>query len=265
LDGYSTNHEAVLSHGMLGWVLAVRGDYAAGIAEGERALNMAVQAGSLTGRGLSGMCLSLIALAGGDNARLLEMSRATLDAAEKAGDHLLLYVANADRAWAASRAGNHAAAAESMARSKQIGEQSGGQLTFADEIEVASAEIALNAGRAAEALELSERAAKSARSMEDIYAEGLAHRVWAIALVAVDPPQYDLSGLHYGESLRLFEEGDARLEAARTHAAWGKMLRQCGNESAAREHFERAAAQFEKSGLERELRETRQLFETLPK
>jgi hypothetical protein len=38
------------------------------------------------------------------------------------------------------------------------------------------------------------------------------------------------------------------------------MLRERGNTSAAREHFERAAAQFQASGLTRELDETQRML-----
>jgi hypothetical protein len=60
--------------------------------------------------------------------------------------------------------------------------------------------------------------------------------------------------------VRLFEAGDARLEAARTHVAWGRVAQARGDLEAAHEHFTRAAAQFEASGLEHELNTTRALL-----
>ena len=147
-----------------------------------------------------------------------------------------------------------------MAKSKQTGAQTGGRLTFANAFDAAAAEIALNAGRVTEALALAEQTVKSAQPMEDNYGEGLAHRVWADAIAAIEPPHYDEAEIHLAESLRLFEDGDARIEAARTHVAWGKILLKCGKENAAREHFEKAAAQFEASGLTEELKRTRELM-----
>jgi tetratricopeptide (TPR) repeat protein len=264
LDSNATNHEAVLARGMLGWVLAARGNYAAGIAEGERARTVAVQAGSLTGTALSGMALCLIALTGGDTARLMEMSQETLRVAEKAGDQLLIYIGYGYQAWAESRLGDPVAASASMAKSKQIAQQSGGRLTSADAFAVASAEIALNAGRSTEALALVEQTVKSAQSIGDNYAQGLAHRVWGEALARLDPPQYDQAQTHFADSLHLFEEGDARLEAARTRVAWGSMLRDRGDEDAARTQFERAAAQFEASQLFAEAHRTRGWLESAP-
>jgi tetratricopeptide (TPR) repeat protein len=265
VNEFTTNHEAVLARGMLGWVLAERGNYAAGMAEGERAHTAAVNAGSLTAIALSGMTLCLIALAGGDMIRLLEMSQEILHAAEKAGDHLLIYIGYATRAWAESRLGNSAAALESMAKSRQISEQAGGKLTFADMSRAALAEITLATGRATEALMLAEQTVKSARSMDDNFAQGLAQRVWGEALAQLASPQYDQAETHFTESLCLFEEGDARLEAARTHVAWGRMLREQGNESDAREHFGKAIEQFKISQLEHDLEETRGLMTGEPK
>jgi hypothetical protein len=62
------------------------------------------------------------------------------------------------------------------------------------------------------------------------------------------------------ESLRLLESGEACLEAAGTHVAWGKLLQARGNNVTAGQHFEQAAAQFEASGLAQELDETRNLI-----
>jgi hypothetical protein len=57
-------------------------------------------------------------------------------------------------------------------------------------------------------------------------------------------------------SLQEFESGDCLVEAARTHVTWGKLCQMRGDHAPAREQFEKAAAQFEASGLERELKET---------
>ena len=53
--------------------------------------------------------------------------------------------------------------------------------------------------------------------------------------------------------LQAFESGDNRMEAARTHVAWGLVSREHGNIAAAQHHFKQAAAQFRTSGLAAEL------------
>ena len=59
-----------------------------------------------------------------------------------------------------------------------------------------------------------------------------------------------------------WHEGNAPIMGARTHAAWGRVAQARGNLEAAREHYERAAAQFAASGLEGDLSATRALLAT---
>jgi hypothetical protein len=126
------------------------------------------------------------------------------------------------------------------------------------------AEIAYGAGRVQKALVLAERAVNSAQEMGGIFSEGLARRTWGKALAALDPPRWDEAEAQLAHSLRLLEAGQARLEAARTHVAWGAVCRERGDLTAAREHWEQAAAQWETSGLTHELERTRALVDHLP-
>ena len=70
--------------------------------------------------------------------------------------------------------------------------------------------------------------------------------------------------MHLATSLRCFEEGESRLEAARTHVVWGRHCRERGDTSGAQVHLEKAAAQFEASGLTEELYRTRSALQDLP-
>jgi tetratricopeptide (TPR) repeat protein len=92
----------------------------------------------------------------------------------------------------------------------------------------------------------------------------MAHRVWGQALVHLNSSHSEQADEHFAESLRLFEEGGARLEAARTHLVWGQVLQARGLPEAARAHFEKAATQFESSGLTNELERTKGLIAALP-
>ena len=80
----------------------------------------------------------------------------------------------------------------------------------------------------------------------------------------LEPARWKEAEEHLGASLSAFEASEARLEAANTHVAWGRVLHARGNDGAARDHFEQAAAQFETSGLGQPLDETRGLIATLP-
>ena len=146
-----------------------------------------------------------------------------------------------------------------MAQHAAIAQRLGGQLVWNDWFAAASAEIALNAGRPAEAIALAQSALTSARSVGGIFAEGLARRVWGLALVAGDSPRWDEATEHLAAALQAFELGEAFLEMARTHVKWGLVCRDRGDIAAAREHFEQAAGQFEASGLAQELEHVRRL------
>ena len=61
------------------------------------------------------------------------------------------------------------------------------------------------------------------------FSGGLAHRVWAQALAAADPPRWDAADEHLATSLDLLESGDARLPAAHTRMAWARICRARGN------------------------------------
>ena len=116
-----------------------------------------------------------------------------------------------------------------------------------------------------EAITLIEKAVTQAREVGGIFAEGLAQRSWGQALAAAHPPAWDRAEEHLAISLRRFEEGEARLEAARTQVAWGLLCRDRGDSAGALNHLERAVTQFEASELAVELERTRSLLRDLAK
>jgi len=139
-----------------------------------------------------------------------------------------------------------------------------GQAFAGDWVAAICAETALNNGSIDEALRLAENAVAYARNVGGLFAEGITQRVWAQALAAQNPNDAHIDE-HLRTSLSLLEECEARPEIARTQFAWGKVCRTRGDEDGAREHFQKAAAQFEASGLTRELEETRALLsEVMP-
>jgi tetratricopeptide (TPR) repeat protein len=243
--------------------LAARGDYVEGLAEAERALIRARETNNLRSIGVAHLVLSGVCRLGGDSGEMLAHSCAAIDAAEESGDWLDVYVGHGLRAWAESRLGRHDAATASMARSKEVGQRLGGGLILSDVFTAAEAEIALNAGRVEDALALAEAAVAAATTVGNLFAEGLAHCTWGRALVAVDRPRWDEAVAHLAASLQALESGEDRLDAARTHLAWGQLCRDRGDIDGAREHLEQAAAQFEASALPAELERARAVLATL--
>jgi class 3 adenylate cyclase/tetratricopeptide (TPR) repeat protein len=237
----------------LGGTLAGKGRYTQGLAEVERALERAEELNNLTGIFISHLCFAITYRVGGDMSRTFEESRTALELAEKSGDQAHLCWGHTYQAWAASRLGHPEAAVQHMAQAQAARQAFGGRLIGADTMALVDAEIALNAGRLEDALSLAQAASEVAQAVDGVFAEGLAHRVWGQALAATAPPQWAEAEAHLAKSLRLLESGEVRLEAARTHVAWGKLCRHRGDFTGAREHFEKAAAQFEVSRLIEEL------------
>ena len=160
---------------------------------------------------------------------------------------------NAWRGWAEGRAGDFEAAKASMARSQLVQDEFGGMIIAADWIAAINAEIAFGMGHVEEALALAEQAIDIAQNMDGIFAEGLARQVQGQALASLEPPRWDEAEDQLDKSLRLLKSGQIRVEAARTHVAWGSVCRDRGNLAAAREHWKKAAVQFETSNLRQEL------------
>jgi predicted negative regulator of RcsB-dependent stress response len=92
-----------------------------------------------------------------------------------------------------------------------------------------------------------------AQKMGGIGAEGLARRIQGQALAALTPPRWIEAEEQLKKSLHLLESGQNRIEAAYTHLAWGHVCLDRGNPTAAREHWEQAAIQFEASNLHQNL------------
>jgi tetratricopeptide (TPR) repeat protein len=252
--------EWIYTQGFVAAALGAVGRYAEAIAAGEAAIRRSTEVGNLTALGVSHTCIYAVHLMAGDVARMLEASAAAIEAGERSGDRISIYVGHGYRAWAECRGGSHAAAAEHMARSREVARTLGPRLVLADWYAAVRAEIALRAGGPAEAAALAEEAVAFARSMGGIFGEGLAHQVWGEALAAADPPRMDEAEAHFAAALALYAAGGARLATAHLHHAWGRLLLEHGPAAAARGHLEDAAAQYELSGLAAPLAAARALL-----
>jgi tetratricopeptide (TPR) repeat protein len=196
----------------------------------------------------------------GDPEKAVEKSGAVIKATEPSRGLLYVYIGYGFSAWAHSRMGDHETALEHFAKSKSFGQTMGGRLIMADIFAAVEAEINAASGRYAEAIQMAEPVIAAAQTGGGIFAQGLAERAWAVALGQSQPTEAET---HLAASLQCFETGDNRLEAARTHLAWGKISQIQGNTSAAREHFEKAAAQFENAGVIHEAEQTKGLLAQL--
>lgn len=256
--------ESLFTFAQLGLSLANQGFYAEGLAQAQRGLAMAQQANHAGGLEACYSILVRIYRLGNDIPRMLDAGRALLKTAEAAGDVQFVYSGSYSIAWAQSYLGQHKAALEQATRARGIAETLKGEVTSRELYGAVEAEIALNAGQARQAQDLAEQAVSLARSLDSLFAEGLAQRVWGQALARSDPQDWDGAEIHLAESLTLFDRGDARLEAARTRRALGELGKSQGKLKDAHEHLEKAAAQFQISGLVSELEQVQRLIASMP-
>ena len=253
---------AVSYHGA---TLGATGSYAEGLAECQRALARARELNSLYGIANSALGLSRIYADAGNLACATEISRQVIEAAEQSGDRILVYLCHTNRAYAELCAGQFEAADESIAKCQAIAQEFGGQLAGVDITACTIAEMVLGKGQVEQALSLAEQAVAMAEKTGGIWAEGMARQVWGRALAAINPPKWDDAEAQMSESLRLFELGEARLYAARIRMYWGIICRDRAKTDTAREHFEKAAAQWTASNIPWELERVNKLIAELPK
>jgi tetratricopeptide (TPR) repeat protein len=249
---------------LCGGMLAAMGEYERGVVEAQRAIARAREMDSPTEIAIATLPLSFAHLFGGDLPSAIEAACQVIEVAEESGDRVYVYIGYGAKGWAEGRFGLFEDAINSMALSQTAAQELGGAVMMADWFAAGNAEIAFGVGRLKEALALAEQAVKIAQKMGGIFAEGAARRVWGQALAALTPPQWDEAEAQLAESLHVLESGQNRLEAARTHVAWGTVCRDRGDLAAAREHWEQAAAQWEKSELPWELEKVQTLIASLP-
>jgi class 3 adenylate cyclase/tetratricopeptide (TPR) repeat protein len=255
----------ILAVGYHGMTMEATGCYEEGLAEIQRAFARARELNSLYGIGFSNLCLTRIYADAGNPACAAEACRQAIEALEQSGDRGLVYLCYGVRSYAEIYAGQFEAAAESLAKCMAIAQKLGGQLAAADIFITHIAEVALGKGQVEQALSLAEQAVAMARKMGGIMGEGMARQVWGRSLAAMGPPRWDEAEAQMAESLRLFELGEARLYAARIRMYWGIICRDRGNADTAREHFEKAAAQWSASNISWELERVNKLIAELPK
>ena len=253
--------EWISTMGNLGIAHAARGEYGTGIELGERAVARALETRNSIGASEAYICLGLIHFMGGDMPKMRQAANSCIQTAQKSKSQIYLHPALMEHALASSRLGDHTSAAETMAQARALDQQLPEGRAFTDWYAAAEAEIALNAGRIAEAIALAEHAVTCAQTLGGIYAQGLAQRVWGIALARQDA--WGQAEAHFAASLLALETGEAQIEFARTLVARGNVFRARGDQNAAREQYARAAAQFQAAGLDEEFARTRRLLDEI--
>jgi tetratricopeptide (TPR) repeat protein len=257
-SGKSLEDVNALAH--LGYALVAQGQHAEGFAKLELGLARAQARENPFDIATSMTVMAMAYQMENNLPKMLETTRTVVQIAEKFGSIFWVLAGNAIQAWAHSRQGQHDIALVKLAQVQNLSKQVNMPLFGGGLLNAIETEIAFNAGRWDEALAAAERTVSVVESVDGIYVQAMAQRVWGQALAAIQPARYADAERHLAASLHLFEIGEARLEAARTQMVWGKVLQESGNRDEARAHFVQAAAQFEKSGLAHELAEAQKII-----
>ena len=94
-----------------------------------------------------------------------------------------------------------------------------------------------------------------------MYGEGIAQRVWGMALAAGTDD--DQAESHLLASLQALESGECRAEVARTQLAWARLYLGRGNRAAALAQAESAAKTFADSAMLGDLQQAHVLQQQL--
>jgi tetratricopeptide (TPR) repeat protein len=83
----------------------------------------------------------------------------------------------------------------------------------------------------------------------DVFANALAHRVLADALLRLDPPDWQAAELAVRDAIRVQEDLGVRPELARSYRTLGRLLRMRGDVEAATAELRRAVTMFREMGM----------------
>ena len=183
---------------------------------------------------------------------MLEENDRVIEEAQHLGDWLLMYWGYSFRARAQGLLGKHEEGLQSIAYAQDASQRLGERIMGQDLLEAVTADLLLAAGRVVEAIARAEATIELSREeVGGILGEGIAQRVWGQALGRL--ARWEEAERHLAESWQTMLSGESFLEAARTQVTWGLLCRDHGDRASAQAHFEQAPAQFEASGLIREL------------
>jgi class 3 adenylate cyclase/tetratricopeptide (TPR) repeat protein len=236
------------------------GEYQKGLAEVQDAFTKATEFQSFTGIAVSQNCLGFAHFFAGDQQRAAEAAQSAVEASKRSGDLIYLYVGYALWAWAAALNGQLEVAVEQISRSQEVAGKLGGKVILGDVFQAARAEIALLGGNPDNAIQIAGQTIEAARPLGSIWSVGVSYRVWGQALVKLSIPAWDQAEARMAESLAVLESGQNRLEAARTHLAWGAICRDRGNTATALNHWEKANRQFTASNAAHEIQRVQNLM-----
>jgi hypothetical protein len=232
----------------LSFALVGVGQCAEGIALAQKCIALGQEAEHDLTIAMGQSFLALDYLMMGDANLAVEAANSCIQAAERGGELHQAIHGHIIKGFAQIRQNRRDLAQISMEQAQRLAAQMGHEWTDLYFLAL-TAEIARDSEQYAEAAGYSEQVFTLAQAIDNLWMQGFSQRIWAQAIALSDPMRWNEVEEHFAASLAAFEPGEARLEAARTHVVWGRLLAQQGHIQAAREHLAQAGIQYEESEL----------------
>ncbi len=224
--------------GYIGFCYTARGKYAIGAAEGQKALQDALNLKHATASAVNFVFLCMSHWQGEHYQEMLSDGIKTIETAQQSGDILPIHLAYGFMAWGSARNGQLESANQYWTQYQDIVQRLGGRLIFADWFSAARAEISLCEKNYDAAYEQALEAIRFAQEVGGIFAEGIAQRIAGVALSCMRPKETEPLDDHMRASLHMLEAGEAVYEIARTRQAWARILYRRGEFAESRAHIE---------------------------
>jgi tetratricopeptide (TPR) repeat protein len=179
--------------------------------------------------------------------------------AEGVGDHFRVYLVNLMAGWAATRAGDPAAARVLLAQALTFAEQIGTVFFVAlGKAWLAACSLAMGALDTVPAL--CQESLRVAVETSDRFAQAVTHRALAEALALGTAPDRQQAAPAMGEAIRLWKEIEFNPELARTYVCYARLLQQWGQQDMAAHYLTEAIAMFQEMGMDWDLAQAEQML-----
>ncbi len=163
--------------------------------------------------------------------------------AEQTGDLFRIYVVRMFESQAHAMAGHAMRGREVLAEAEALAAKLGTKFYIAMR-KTYLATCMLAQGEQKQVPDVCREAIRLAEETGDIYANALAHRVLADALLRLEPPEWRAAEPAVADAIRVQEEIGARPELARSYRTWGRVLGAKGDAAGAATQLARAVAMF---------------------
>jgi tetratricopeptide (TPR) repeat protein len=237
-------YEWVRAIGHQGLCLIGLGQYERGLADLNQAHARALEIDKPIILSMTHMYYAVGSMHSGDWPFMLSSGQKCLEAARQCGEKIYQAFGLGFLAWAENQLGRPDAALKHFKDTQEIAREMGGPLLFSLLFDAVHAEILLNAGWLAEAMEYAQQVVARATAAHNYTAWGLGERVWGMALHRSDPTAATEVDGHLAASVAALSTGWLALDVARTRLGWASIYRDRRDLDQARKLLDEATLQF---------------------